>query len=335
MAVRLGMRFDGFDNVRETIEVAAAAEQAGANSIWMAEHLGYREAAVSCTGFLMRTQRAMVLPTAVMPYLWHPTPTAMQYATMAELAPGRVGIAVSVGNLLNLRESGIAKPEKPVRVIREYVEALRGLWAGETMQQDGVIWKLDGARLAFTPKEKIPIFVASTGPQILRLAGRIADGVLFSGGLSLEFTKQCAALANDGVAEAGRNPADVRKAGFVYFACSEDGTSAIEANRRKIAFLFRNPAQAENVQSIGIPIDHAAIMEKVRDRDLDGASQLVPMEAVQQFTVAGTPDECRAGLQAYIDAGVDEPVIEVSGTADEKRLALEVIREFTGNKENN
>jgi alkanesulfonate monooxygenase SsuD/methylene tetrahydromethanopterin reductase-like flavin-dependent oxidoreductase (luciferase family) len=54
------------------------------------------------------------------------------------------------------------------------------------------------------------------------------------------------------------------------------------------------------------------------------------MEAVQQFTVAGTPDECRAGLQAYIDAGVDEPVIEVSGTADEKRLALEVIREFTG-----
>jgi 5,10-methylenetetrahydromethanopterin reductase len=330
MAVRLGMRFDGFDNARETIEVAAAAENAGANSIWMAEHLGYREAAVSCMGFLMRTQRAMVLPTAVMPYLWHPTPTAMQYATMAELAPGRVGIAVSVGNLLNLRESGIAKPEKPVRVIREYVEALRGLWAGETMQQDGVIWKLDGARLAFTPKEKIPIFVASTGPQILRLAGRIADGVLFSGGLSLEFTKQCAALANDGVAEAGRNPADVRKAGFVYFACSEDGTSAIEANRRKIAFLFRNPAQAENVQSIGIPIDHAAIMEKVRDRDLDGASQLVPMEAVQQFTVAGTPDECRAGLQAYIDAGVDEPVIEVSGTADEKRLALEVIREFTG-----
>ena len=107
MALRLGMRFDGFDPVGETIEVAAEAEAAGASTIWMAEHLGYREAAVSCMAFLQKTNRAMVCPTAVMPYLWHPMPTAMQFATMAELAPGRVGICVSVGNLLNLRESGI------------------------------------------------------------------------------------------------------------------------------------------------------------------------------------------------------------------------------------
>ena len=66
-------------------------------------------------------------------------PTAMQFATMAELAPGRVGICISVGNLLNLRESGIAKPEKPVRVIREFVEALRALWAGETVEQEGLL----------------------------------------------------------------------------------------------------------------------------------------------------------------------------------------------------
>jgi 5,10-methylenetetrahydromethanopterin reductase len=329
MALKLGMRFDGFDPVGETIEIATAAEDAGANTIWMAEHLGYREAAVSCMAFLMRTNRAMVIPTAVMPYLWHPMPTAMQFATMAEAAPGRVGICVSVGNLLNLRESGIEKPEKPVRVIREYVEALRALWAGETVNQEGVVWQLRGARLAFKPPEKIPIFVASTGPQVLRLSGRIADGVLFSGGLSVNFTKHCADFTAEGLAKAGRDPAKFRKAGFVYFACSEDGVTAIEANRRKIAFLFRNPAQADNIASVDMNIDHQGIMDLVKQRELDKAAQLVPPEAVQQFTVAGTPDECRAGLQAYIDAGVDEPIIEVSGTEEEKRLALEVIREFT------
>ena len=92
MALRLGMRFDGFDPVGETIEIAARAEAAGANTIWMAEHLGYREAVVSCTAFLQNTSRAMVCPTAVMPYLWHPMPTAMQFATMAELAPGHVTV---------------------------------------------------------------------------------------------------------------------------------------------------------------------------------------------------------------------------------------------------
>ena len=60
MAVRLGMRFDGFDPASETIEISTAAENAGADTIWMAEHLGYREASVSCMAFLLKTKKAMV-----------------------------------------------------------------------------------------------------------------------------------------------------------------------------------------------------------------------------------------------------------------------------------
>ena len=329
MAVRLGMRFDGFDPASETIEISTAAENAGADTIWMAEHLGYREASVSCMAFLLKTKKAMVIPTAIMPYIWHPMPTAMQFATMAEAAPGRVGICVSIGNILNLRESGIEKPQKPVRVIREYVEALRALWAGEAVEQDGLIWQLRGARLAFTPPKPIPIFVASTGPQVLSLAGKIADGVLYSGGLSIEYTKRCVSFVNEGLNKTSRDPGELRKAGFVYFSCSRDGLTALEANRRKIAFLFRNSTQADNISSVGIPMDHKGIIELVRQRKLEEAAQLVPLEAVQKFTVAGTPEECRDGLQAYIEAGVEEPVIEVSGTEEEKTLALEVIREFT------
>ena len=279
--------------------------------------------------FAMKTEKAMVVPTAVMPYLWHPMPTAMQFATMAEAFPGRIGIAVSVGNAMNLRESGVT-PTKPVRVIREYVEALRGLWAGETVEMEGHIFQLRGARLAFTPPKPIPIFVASTGPQVLNLSGRIADGVLFSGGLSLDFTRRCVALADAGVKQAGRDSSAVRKAGFVYFACSRNGTDAIEANREKLAFLFRSEHQAENLATVDMAIDHAAIMALVKERDLPGAAKLVPDDAVRQFSVAGTPEQCRDGLKAYIDAGVDEPIIEVSGTEEEKALALDVIRDFTG-----
>jgi len=331
MAVRLGMRFDGFDTVGETIEVARQAVAAGAHTIWMAEHLGYREAVVSCMAFAMETEHAMVVPTAIMPYLWHPMQTAMQMATIAEAAPGRVGVAVSIGNLMNLGESGVA-PSRPVRVIREYVAALRALWAGETVEQDGHVWRLNGARLAFAPPEPIPIFIASTGPRVLNLSGRIADGVLFSGGLSLGFTRACAAYVDEGMEAAGRDAAELRKAGFIYFACSRDGVTAVNSNKRKLAFLFRNRLQADNIASVGIDIDHAQIMDLVRERKLDEAARLVPDEAVPQFSVAGTPDQCRAQLQAYIEAGVDEPVIEVSGSVEEKELALEVIRDVTGGR---
>jgi len=127
-----------------------------------------------------------------------------------------------------------------------------------------------------------------------------------------------------------RDVSAVRKAGFVYFACSRNGTDAIEANREKLAFLFRSEHQAENIATVDMPIDHEAIMALVKKRDIPGAARLVPDDAVRQFSVAGTPEQCREGLQAYIDAGVDEPVIEVSGTAEEKALALDVIRDFTG-----
>ena len=73
-------------------------------------------------------------------------------------------------------------------------------------------------------------------------------------------------------------------------------------------------------------------MSLVRERKLDEAARMIPPEAVPKFTVAGTPEQCREQLQAYIDAGVDEPVIEVSGTEEEKALALEVIREFTAGR---
>ncbi len=67
MTLRIGMRFDGFDPIGETIEVAQRAVAAGAGAGWMAEHIGYREAAVSCMAFAMKTENAMVVPTAVMP----------------------------------------------------------------------------------------------------------------------------------------------------------------------------------------------------------------------------------------------------------------------------
>jgi hypothetical protein len=48
--------------------------------------------------------------------------------------------------------------------------------------------------------------------------------------------------------------------------------------------------------------------------------------------VAGTPAECRERLATYLAAGLDEPVIEVTGSSEQRALALEVIREVSGAK---
>ncbi len=329
MAVRVGVAFDGFIPTGEAIDLARKAVGAGAKSLWMAEHLGYREAAVTCMAFALSTKAATVVPTAVSPYLWHPTPTAMTMATLAEAAPGRAAIAVGVGNPLFLQESG-QELTKPVRAVREFVECLRGLWSGQAVHYPGEMFRLAGARLAFRPPEPISIYIAAMGPDMLRLTGRLADGVVLSAGLSTDFVGQSLSLVAEGANKAGRDPGSLRKAGYLHFAVSEDGKDAVEAVRGKLAFLLRNKFLAENIAASGIPIDQGAIIAAVTRRDMAEATRLVPDEAVEAFAVAGRPRHCLDRLQAYVEAGLEEPVLSIPGEPEERALALKLVREFSG-----
>jgi 5,10-methylenetetrahydromethanopterin reductase len=327
--MRLGIYFDGFSSASEMMEVAHQAELAGAHSLWFAQHMGYREAMMMAAAVAGITKSSKLVPTAITPYLWPSLPTAMSLATLNELAPGRAQIAVSVGNVLNLGESGV-EAVKPVRVIREYVESVRALLSGETVRRDGEIENLRGAHMEFGKGIDIPIYVASTGPKVMQLAGQIGDGILLSAGLTLAYTRRCLEAVEAGARELGRDPNSVSKAGFINLNISNDGPAARAALLRKLAFLFRSRGHGENIKSSELDIDHQAIIEALSRRDLDGATRLLPEAAATAFGVAGTPADCRQQLEAYLAIGLTEPIIEVTGSKEERQLALDLIRELAG-----
>jgi 5,10-methylenetetrahydromethanopterin reductase len=327
--MRIGVFFDGFSSTADMLDVARRAEDSGAHSLWFAQHMGYRDAFLWAGAAAPATRTIALVPSAISPYLWPPLPVAMAMATLGEIAPGRVRLVVAVGNLLNLGESGAA-PVAPVRVVREYVDALRRLHDGEAVRHDGEIHKLRGAKMVFDAGPRYPLYVASTGPQMLKLAGEIGDGVLLSAGLTLASCRACLAHAAAGVAAAGRDPAALRKAAFINFRASRDGEAAKAAVLRKLAFLFRNRGHADNIGSSGLDIDHDGIIRCLAAHDLDAATRLMPLAAANVFAVAGTPAECSARLADYLAAGLDEPIIEVTGTAEERALALDVVRDVAG-----
>lgn len=324
--MRLGVFFDGFSSTAEMLEVSRRAEAAGAHSLWFAQHMGYRDAIVWATAAAAATASAALVPTAISPYLWPPLPVAMAMATLAEIAPGRARLVASVGNLLNLAESGV-EPVAPIRVMREYLEALRVLQNGEVARQEGRVHQLRGAKMVFGAASHYPIYVASTGPQMLRLAGEIGDGVLLSAGLTLASCRACLAHAQAGIAAGGRDPKSFSRAALINFQVSRDGKAAKAAVLRKLAFLFRSRGHADNIKSSGLDIDHDGIIRALAGHDLDAATRLMPPEAANMFAVAGTPAECGARLAEYLAIGLDEPVIEVTGSAEERALALQVVRE--------
>jgi 5,10-methylenetetrahydromethanopterin reductase len=325
--VPVGVFFDGFSSTAEMLEVCREAEIAGASSLWFAQHMGYRDAIVWATTAASVTRRVALVPTAISPYLWPPLPTAMAIATLGEFAPDRVILNVSVGNLLNLSESGI-EPLHPITVMRDYVEALRALWSGTPVNREGKLHKLRGAKMAFEQGRGYPIYIASTGPQMLKLAGEISDGVLLSAGLTLAATRRCLEFASAGAKAKNRDPTSFRKCSFINFNVSRDGATARAVILRKLAFLFRSRGHADNIKSSNLDIDHQGIIAAHARHDFDGAVKLLPVEAANVFAVAGTPMECRTRLEEYLSVGLDEPVIEVSGNAEERKLALDVVREI-------
>jgi 5,10-methylenetetrahydromethanopterin reductase len=324
---RIGVSFDGFVTTGEAIALAQRAVEIGAQSLWVAEHLGYREAIATCVAFALKTPGATLVPTAVSPYLWHPTPTAMAMATLDEVAPGRAAIAIGIGNPLFLQESGRAV-EKPVRATREFAEALRVLWTGEAVHADGEFVKLAGARLAFRPSAPIPVYIAAIGPDMLRLAGRIGDGVVLSAGLSTQSVRESLALCAEGAAKEDRDLAAFRRAGYLFFAASPDGKEAVDAVRQKLAFVMRNKFLGANIKGSGIPVDQEAVIAAIARRDIAAAAALVPDAAVEAFGIAGTPQHCAKRLQDFLDAGLNEPVLGLLGSRENCLLGLEVMREF-------
>ena len=216
MTARIGVAFDGFSTTAEAIAVAKRAVDSGAQSLWMAEHLGYREAITTCAAFALQAPGPMLVPTAVSPYLWHATPTAMALATLDELAPGKVAVALGVGNPLFLQESG-QKLEKPIPAMREFIEAMRKLWSTEPIAQG---WPVR------SPRRRQDGVQSKSHPDLHRRDGSghaEADGTHRRRGCPgrrpsprRNPSRRSLALCAEGAAKQGRDISTFRSAGYTF-----------------------------------------------------------------------------------------------------------------------
>lgn len=111
---------------------------------------------------------------------YHPAVIAQAAATLAEMYPDRFWLAVGSGEALNERITGTGWPPKDARNarLRASVDAMRALWAGETvtMDRDGV--RLERARLYVRPARPPMIVAAALSPGTARWAAPWADALV-------------------------------------------------------------------------------------------------------------------------------------------------------------
>jgi 5,10-methylenetetrahydromethanopterin reductase len=287
----LGVSLDGRAPLAEIEAQARAAEYGGATTLWVACHLFLRDPVTTAALALAATTRIKVALMAMSPYSTHPVYIAMAAASLEEKYPGRVILCLGAGAPADLKAAGIASP-RPLVAIGEAVKICRQLFAGEMAGFHGEMFEVAGRRLA-NGGRAIPIVVAASRPNMLRLAGRQSDGVLISAATSPPFVKLCLEQAGGG-----------RKSGLVY---TKLGTP--DSIRRPIGFVLRGAHHAENVRLGGTGLDQAALAAAYAAEDWAGVDRLVSDEVVRRHTACGSPQQVRDRLDEYRATGLDEIVL--------------------------
>lgn len=313
MSSTFGISFDGNETPDALRAMVSAADHGGAATAWLASHLFQREPIATAAMTLAGTSNISIALMAMSPYSVHPLYATMAAATLDEYFPGRVKLCFGVGAPRDLEAAGL-KAEHPIGTMREAIGVARALLSGEAIDFKGERFQVAGRRLANGARD-IPIFLAASGPQMLELAGAVADGVLISAATSPAFVRWTLDLVRKGEETAGRK---IQKTGLVYVSVDDNEKVARNRLRRTLGFILRGGHHARNLEMAGTQLDQKALAAAYAADNWDAVHALVTDDVVTRHSASGTPDQVRAAFAAYEDVGIDE--IVASGITDPVHL---------------
>jgi len=197
-------------------ELAMQADDLGFDMAWLADsQLITKQPYLAQALAAIRTKRIKFGPGVANPVTSHYTTLANTMAGINELSEGRAVLGLGVGDSavtpLGLKAAKVAELE-------QITWAIRALAAGEEIP--GVDGKPPIRLLvANTP---FPIFIAASQPNMLRLAGRVGDGVILMGGVNAELTAWQIEHVSSGAASVGRSLDDITIDIWFGISVSED-----------------------------------------------------------------------------------------------------------------
>lgn len=310
-AVRFGFSISPGE-VRGVGAEVAVAERLGYSrvGIWDSPAL-YRDPYVALAAVAQATSRISLGTWVTNPLTRHPVVTASAAASIDDLAPGRSYIGIGIGGTGVMH---LGYKAARIQHLEEYCLALRSLFAdGRATYQGSAI------RLEWAAGRRIPLILAAHGPASLRLAGRIADGVVIALGVTPEVIQGCLALVQEGARQAGRSLADLA----IWFTCfwfvnplpgvaQEQGAWAATSfashfHAADVDSKFVPPEYQAGLVELGRAYDyvtHGSVTAEQRRAYAGLAERLGIKEYLQRrFSFSGTPDEVEVQIRAAVQAG--------------------------------
>jgi 5,10-methylenetetrahydromethanopterin reductase len=305
---------------------AQLAEERGFEAVWQAESRLVREATVPMAAYAAVTDRIAVGAGVVNNWTRNVGLLAATFSTLDDLAPGRIRLGIGAWWEPLASKVGVHR-HHTLEAMRETVEAVRRLLAMERVTYHGDFVNLDDVEIDIvhgdrSPKH-VPIYVGATAMRMMELAGEIGDGVLLNYLVGPAYNRQALEALATGAARAGRTLDDVDRPQLVVCSLDPDRSVALDRARELVVqYLGQQPhiMKASGVDESLLEEIGAVLTWPASHEEIERAMHLVPDDVVQLITASGTPEECKAKVREYVEAGCTCPILYPLGDDVEAML---------------
>ena len=315
MSKRLALYLQDAHSIREGVEIARYAEAKGFEAVWQADSRLVRDATIPMAAFAATTDRIKVGAGVVDIWSRNPARLASTFATLDDLAPGRIILGLGAWWDPLASKVGVER-RRPLLAMREIVAAVRGLLAGEKVTFDGEFVHLDGVEIDYVHQERgakdLPIYIGATGMQMMELTGEIADGVVLNYLVSPDYNRRAIEALERGARRASRSLDQIDRPQLIVCSMATDRQDALDAARLLVTqYLGQQP---HIMKASGVPeslleeIGRVLTWPATHDEVVE-ASKLVPDQIVQMICAAGTPEECIRKVDEYVAEGCTSPIL--------------------------
>jgi F420-dependent oxidoreductase-like protein len=340
--MRLSMPLTYSGNPKETVEQVVALEQAGLDTVWVAEAYGFDSPTLM--GYIAAKTETIEVGSAILNiYSRTPALIAQTAAGLDYVSDGRAVLGIGASGPQVIEGWHGVPYSKPLGRTREIVDIVRRALRREVLTNDGIIQLPVPAdqgtglgkplkMLTHPVRDRVPIYIASLGQKSVQATAEIADGWL-----PFLFVPERASMVWGEALEAGgakRDPglAPLEISAGGMLAVGDDVKGLLDFARPTVAlYIGGMGARGKNFYNdLACQYGFEAEAKKIQDLYLDGhkkeAEEAVPLELLELGNLVGPESYVKERIQAFGEAGVTS--LQVIPAADDPVSLVRQVKEW-------
>lgn len=302
-------------SLQQSLDYVKYAEARGFESVWQSEVRLVRDCVVPMAAYAATTMRIRIGSGVMNIWTRNPATIASEMLGLDDLAQDRImcglgswydPLAASVG--INRNKHLLAMREV-LTTTRKLLNMERVTYRGEFVTLRDISLDIQSGR---TEPRRIPLYIGAIGPKMIALAGEIADGILLNYLVSPQYNEMALNQLDIGAQKGGRSIHSIERPQLIVCSVNTDRSKAINAARKLVTqYIVQQP---QLMRANGVPQslidDLSQVVSNPADKSqISYAQRLVSDDIVQLVTASGTPEEARAKVREYIQAGATAAIL--------------------------